>query len=387
MASIRRPHSPAKQHLLRHHHPFATSSPPSSPLRHSSTSSSPRTHHHLAGGYPHPFLFFTRRPLPRFAAFFLLGSFLGLLHFLSHLPHQTPHLRPATSSPAVIPRHQLPIVRLNNHDDDDDESNSKLLVVVTPTRARAAQAYYLSRLGHTLRLVHPPLLWLVVEAGNPTPEAAAALRGTTVMHRYVGCCDNLNASASDDALRFRPHQMNAALELLENHRIDAIVYFADEEGVYSLDLFKRLRQVRRFGTWPVPVISENRKDGVGVVLEGPVCKQNQVVGWHTSEHASKLRRFHVAMSGFAFNSTMLWDPRLRSHLAWNSIRHPDTAKQGFQATTTFVEQLVEDESQMEGIPADCSQIMNWHVPAGSENLAYPRGWRVAANLDVIIPLK
>jgi hypothetical protein len=28
----------------------------------------------------------------------------------------------------------------------------------------------------------------------------------------------------------------------------------------------------------------------------------------------------------------------------------------------FVEQLVEDESQMEGIPADCSQIMNWHVP-------------------------
>jgi len=55
--------------------------------------------------------------------------------------------------------------------------------------------------------------------------------------------------------------------------------------------------------------------------------------------------------------------------------------------TTFVEQLVEDESQMEGIPADCSQIMNWHVPFGSENLAYPKGWRVATNLDVIIPLK
>jgi hypothetical protein len=55
--------------------------------------------------------------------------------------------------------------------------------------------------------------------------------------------------------------------------------------------------------------------------------------------------------------------------------------------TTFVEQLVEDESQMEGIPADCSQIMNWHVPFGSESLVYPKGWRVATNLDVIIPLK
>lgn len=92
--------------------------------------------------------------------------------------------------------------------------------------------------------------------------------------------------------------------------------------------------IRRFGTWPVPVISDNRKDGV--MLEGPVCKQNQVVGWHTSEHVSKLRRFHVAMSGFAFNSTMLWDPKLRSHLAWNSIRHPDTVNEGFQVSLLFL---------------------------------------------------
>lgn len=109
--------------------------------------------------------------------------------------------------------------------------------------------------------------------------------------------------------------------------------------------------IRRFGTWPVPVISEDRKDGVGMVLEGPVCKQNQVVGWHTSEHASKLRRFHVAMSGFAFNSTMLWDPRLRSHLAWNSIRHPDTAKQGLQVSSWF-------------LSSDCS--VNLFVRAASE---------------------
>lgn len=177
--------------------------------------------------------------------------------------------------------------------------------------------------------------------------------------------------------------MNAALEVVENHRLDGIVYFADEEGVYSLQLFDRLRQIRRFGTWPVPVISESRN---GMVLEGPVCKQNQVVGWHTSEDGNKLRRFHVAMSGFAFNSTMLWDPKLRSHLAWNSIRHLDVVKEGFQGTT-FVEQLVEDESQMEGVPADCSQIMNWHVPFGSENLVYPKGWQVGTNLDVIIPLK
>jgi hypothetical protein len=93
--------------------------------------------------------------------------------------------------------------------------------------------------------------------------------------------------------------------------------------------------IRRFGTWPVPVPSHNTEDG-GVLLQGPVCREGQVVGWHTSE-ADKPRRFHVPMSGFAFNSTMLWDPRLRSHLAWNSIRHhPHTmTKQGYQAVSFF----------------------------------------------------
>jgi hypothetical protein len=125
---------------------------------------------------------------------------------------------------------------------DSGEHGDKLLIVITPTRARASQAYYLSRLGQTLRLVRPPVLWVVVEAGKPTPEAALALRHTAVMHRYVGCCEKLNASSS--VVDYRSHQMNAGLEVVENHRLDGVVYFADEEGVYSLQLFDRLRQIR-----------------------------------------------------------------------------------------------------------------------------------------------
>ncbi|KAF0930609.1 hypothetical protein E2562_033773 [Oryza meyeriana var. granulata] len=55
------------------------------------------------------------------------------------------------------------------------------------------------------------------------------------------------------------------------------------------------------------------------------------------------------MSGFAFNSSMLWDAKNRGHQAWNYIRQLDTAKEGFQETT-FIEQLVEDETHMEGVP-------------------------------------
>jgi putative beta-1,4-xylosyltransferase IRX9 len=64
------------------------------------------------------------------------------------------------------------------------------------------------------------------------------------MHRYVGCCHNLN-NASSSSLAYRPHQINAALDLVEDHhRLHGVVYFADEEGVYSLRLFHRLRQIR-----------------------------------------------------------------------------------------------------------------------------------------------
>jgi ABC-type glutathione transport system ATPase component len=38
--------------------------------------------------------------------------------------------------------------------------------------------------------------------------------------------------------------MNAGLEVVENHRVDGVVYFADEEGVYSLQLFDQLCRIR-----------------------------------------------------------------------------------------------------------------------------------------------
>lgn len=52
--------------------------------------------------------------------------------------------------------------------------------------------------------------------------------------------------------------------------------------------------------------------------------------------------------------------------------------------TTFIEQVVEDESQMEGVPPGCSRIMNWHLHLETRELAYPRAWLIQKNLDVVI---
>lgn len=254
----------------------------------------------------------------------------------------------------------------------------KQLIIVTPTYNRSFQSYFLNRLGQVLRLVPPPLLWVVVEMNSASMETAELLRKTGVMYRHLVCTKN-----STDVKDRGVHQRNKALEHIEHHKLDGIVYFADDDNVYSLDLFQTIRDISRFGTWPVAMLAPSKNKAI---LEGPVCNGSQVLGWHTNEKSKRLRRFHVDMSGFAFNSTILWDPKRWRRPTSNPIRQLDSVKEGFQETT-FIEQLVEDESQMEGSPPGCKKIMNWHLHLNVHNIVYPKGWMLEKNLDAVIHIK
>jgi hypothetical protein len=50
---------------------------------------------------------------------------------------------------------------------------------------------------------------------------------------------------------------------------------------------------------------------------------------------------------------------------------------------SFIEQVVEDESQMEGLLEDCSRVMVWLLQLQSSNSLYPPKWFLDGNLDVI----
>ncbi|PKU84214.1 putative glucuronosyltransferase [Dendrobium catenatum] len=91
------------------------------------------------------------------------------------------------------------------------------------------------------------------------------------------------------------------------------------------------------------------------------------------------------MSGFAFNSTILWDPKRWHRPTIDLIRHQDSAREGFKESK-FVEQLVEDESQMEGLAHNCSRILVWHLHFEANELLYPNGWLNQRNLEALIPL-
>ncbi|KAL0330341.1 UNVERIFIED_CONTAM: putative beta-1,4-xylosyltransferase IRX9H [Sesamum radiatum] len=265
----------------------------------------------------------------------------------------------------------------NSLDLSSDLVSHKLLIVVTPTLARPLQAYYLNRLAHTLKLVPHPLLWIVVEMNAQSAETAGLLRKTGIMYRQLVCSIKNSTGITDRNVHLR----NVALSHIETHRLDGIVYFADDDRIYSAHLFDQMRNISRFGTWTVAKLVESKGK---ISLEGPICNRSQVIGWHVDDMAKRFRRFHAEMSGFAFNSTIVWDPKRWHRPTIEPIRQLETVKEDMQASA-FIEQVVEDESQMECFSMNSSGIMVWHHITDSH--PYPHILSASNSLGTILPLE
>ncbi|KAL4277066.1 hypothetical protein AHAS_Ahas20G0270000 [Arachis hypogaea] len=381
--------------------------------------------------------------------------------------------------------------------------SQKLLIIVTQTVTNPFQAYYLHRLAQTLKLVSPPLLWIVVEMTSQSEETAEILRSSGIMYRHLVCKSNVTDTSLQGIL-----QRNVALSHIETHRLDGIVYFADVDNIYSVEIFQQIREIRyfhfpvtkivclnifpflslpltsimhllvkyllickcnvppvecrdsnyesesvgdcaypvdkyqytlhpslkkkllvfglvyelmfrkgvfpffvydtedylyfdrgdlkfhndmkplidplmvRFGTWTVAKLSGDKGS---IVLQGPVCDGARVIGWHVNDSNRRSKRFHIEMPGFAFNSTILWDPKRWHRPTLEPIRQLDSVKESFRVST-LIEQVVEDESQMEGLMNNCSSVMVWHIDLEPSHSFYPQKWMIKNYLDVILPL-
>lgn len=81
-------------------------------------------------------------------------------------------------------------------------------------------------------------------------------------------------------------------------------------------------------------LAENNRN---VILQGPICNASQVIGWHTEGRAKRFQRFYAEISGFAFNSTILWDPKRWHRPTLEPIRQSDTAIAGSQVSFVFLD--------------------------------------------------
>jgi putative beta-1,4-xylosyltransferase IRX9 len=134
-----------------------------------------------------------------------------------------------------------------------------LLVVVTTTEsaptAAGQRAAALTRMAHALRLVPPPLLWVVVEAAPDVPATARMLRATGLMYRHLTYKGNFTA-ADVAAGKERHRQGNVALAHVEHHRLAGVVHFAGFGDVFDLRFFDKLREIRHpsFACHPIRLV-------------------------------------------------------------------------------------------------------------------------------------
>ncbi|KAF8101831.1 hypothetical protein N665_0201s0144 [Sinapis alba] len=234
---------------------------------------------------------------------------------------------------------------------EDEVTPRRLVIVVTPviTKDRYKNVL-LRRMANTLRLVPPPLLWIVVEKHSEADvnSSSTMLRKTGLMYRRIVFKESFTSLESE-----LDHQRNLALRHIEHHKLSGIVHFAGLNNIYDLDFFNEIRDIEVFGTWPMALLSANRKR---VIVEGPVCESSQVLGWHLRKINNETEtKPPVHISSFAFNSSILWDPE-----RWG---RPSSVEGTKQDSIKYVKQVVlEDDTKLKGLPAqDCSKIMLWRL--------------------------
>ncbi|XP_051937121.1 galactosylgalactosylxylosylprotein 3-beta-glucuronosyltransferase 2 isoform X2 [Hippocampus zosterae] len=183
-----------------------------------------------------------------------------------------------------------------------NQSALPVIYAITPTYTRPVQKAELTRLAHAFRQV-PQFHWIVVEDSTVRTDLVSrflARCGVPYTHLHVFTPRRFKRAGMPRATE----QRNLALGWLRQHRTrrDAgVVFFADDDNTYSLELFQEMRSTRGVSVWPVGFVG-------GRAYERPIVSGGKVVGWYTGWRPD--RTFATDMAGFSVNlQVILANPR------------------------------------------------------------------------------
>ncbi|TRZ15468.1 hypothetical protein HGM15179_011635 [Zosterops borbonicus] len=220
--------------------------------------------------------------------------------------------------------------------------------VVTPTYSRPVQKAELTRLANTLLHV-PNLHWILVEdSQRRTPLITRLLRDTGLNYTHLNVETprnyKLRGDMRDPRIPRGTMQRNLALRWLretfnKNNSQPGIVYFADDDNTYSLELFEEMRSTRKVSVWPVAFVG-------GLRYESPkVNAAGKVYGWKTVFDPH--RPFAIDMAGFAVNLRLI----LQRPQAYFKLRG---VKGGYQESSLLRELVT--LSDLEPKAANCTKM-------------------------------
>ncbi|XP_046382457.1 galactosylgalactosylxylosylprotein 3-beta-glucuronosyltransferase I [Ischnura elegans] len=222
------------------------------------------------------------------------------------------------------------------------------IYAVTPTYARAVQKAELTRLSHTFLLV-PNFHWIIVEDADEQTDLVSRLlsrSGLKYTHLVEPTPKDWKIKEKEPNWK-KPRgvlQRNAALRWIRDNVESGVLYFADDDNTYSLEVFEEMRSTRGVSVWPVGLVG-------GLMVEKPLLdKDGHVKGFNSAWKPE--RPFPIDMAGFAINIKLLLE-HPRSEF---SLEVPG----GFQESE-LLRQLIPSARELEPRALNCTRVYVWHT--------------------------
>uniref|UniRef100_A0A6B2E814 Galactosylgalactosylxylosylprotein 3-beta-glucuronosyltransferase n=1 Tax=Phlebotomus kandelakii TaxID=1109342 RepID=A0A6B2E814_9DIPT len=237
------------------------------------------------------------------------------------------------------------------------ELSGSVVFAITPTYYRPVQKAELTRIAQTVMLV-PFVHWILIEDATETSSLVRNLLNRTGLS---GRSTLLNAKTPsnfklgrNDPNWSKPRgveQRNTALAWIRQHfrehpRHRGVVFFMDDDNIYSIELFHEMQRIEEghVGVWPVGLVG-------GLMVEKPLLDDSgsHVVSFNSLWRPE--RQFPIDMAGFGISLDLLLD-------------NPEAAfsydvERGYQETAIL--RHVTSVDRLQPLANKCRDVLVWHT--------------------------
>lgn len=222
------------------------------------------------------------------------------------------------------------------------ESNLPTIYIITPTYKRAEQLAEITRLSHTLMLVKN-LHWLVIEdAYKKNPLIENILKKSKLKYEYLIAPMPEKYKKKKGPKPRGVSNRNRGLQWIRENAKSGVLYFADDDNTYDLELFEEIRYTKRVSMFPVGLITN-----LGV--SSPIVRNGEFSGFYDGWIGG--RKFAVDMAGFAVSVDFLLQ-RPNAKMPFS----PGFEEDGFlKSLEPF------DFKDIELLASNCTKILAWHT--------------------------
>ncbi|KRF85173.1 galactosylgalactosylxylosylprotein 3-beta-glucuronosyltransferase P isoform X3 [Drosophila virilis] len=226
------------------------------------------------------------------------------------------------------------------------------LYIITPTYRRPEQLAELTRLGYTLKHVLN-LLWLVIEDANKTnPLVAHTLDRIGVPYEYLVAPMPEQYKLTKRAKPRGVSNRNRGLDYLRANATEGVLYFADDDNTYDVNIFEQMRYTKKVSMWPVGLVT---KTGVS----SPIIREGKLDGYYDGWIGG--RKYPVDMAGFAVSVKFLHE-RPHAKMPFK----PGYEEDGFLRSLAPLQ-----NNEIELLADECREILTWHTQTKKNPAALP----------------